>query len=253
MRDLINLVEGRNLEQHPGFQTWFAGSKAVLEDGSPQVCYHGTFEDFAEFAHISPNRRSYGFNRLGFWFDTDPRTPEYFAGYDQRPFGSGPHGVIMPCYLSVKKPLYMDSEGLWGEDAEKLQLFYDMRQRHIGGLTRNGLKLTADIDGQPFDMDLFRRLGDEVRVIERNYEKTDGWHRLMAHLPNGVKSKDHEVDEFKAAMIAEGYDGIYISDTLADHGSRNYTTTNWWVVFHPNQIKSAFARNFDGSSSDIRN
>lgn len=266
MRDLINIMEAsptiERVIQHPGFQSWFAGSKVVDGDGHPAVCYHGTFEDFAEFRHESENRKSYGFNRLGYWFDVDPRTPSYFAGVGAHRIDSLPDGVagggnVMPCFLRVTKPLYMDSEGLWGDDVEKMQEYYALHKRYNaygreeqrGLRTEDGQTFIAKSDGLPFDRARYEELGKEVHALEASYQKSDGWHRLMAHLPNGVKSKDHEVDEFKAAVMAEGYDGIYISDTLADHGSRNYETSHWWIVFDPKNIKSVFAKDFTDSEN----
>jgi hypothetical protein len=269
MRDLIDLVEAANpverVLQHPGFQRWFQGSKVVDGDGHPVVCYHGTFEDVTEFKHASENRKSYGFNRLGFWFDVDPRTPSYFAGVasdrtDSLPAGAGGGGNVMPCFLRVTKPLYMDSEGLWGDDADKMREYYALHKRYnaSGRENERGLKtedggstFMAKSDGQPFDRARYELLGREVRALEASYQRTDGWHRLMAHLPRGVKSNDQEVDEFKAAIMAEGYDGIYISDTLADHGSRDYESSHWWLVFDPKNIKSIFAKEFRADSADL--
>jgi antirestriction protein len=51
--------------------------------------------------------------------------------------------------------------------------------------------------------------------------------------------------------MAEGYDGIYISDTLADHGSRDYESSHWWLVFDPKNIKSIFAKEFRADSADL--
>ncbi len=50
----------------------------------------------------------------------------------------------------------------------------------------------------------------------------------------------------------EGYDGIHLQDTLVDGGSRGGRSTDWWIVFRSNQIKSAIsARQFDPASDDI--
>ena len=68
------------LWDRPGFKQWFEGSKVCGPNGDPLIAFHGSFEQFTEFKLHSEKRQAYGFNRLGFWFDIDPRTPEYFAG-----------------------------------------------------------------------------------------------------------------------------------------------------------------------------
>lgn len=65
----------------PEFKAWFGRSKVVDQNGNPRVVFHGTFEDFKVFKLESEKRRAHNFNRLGFWFDVHPETPNYFAGH----------------------------------------------------------------------------------------------------------------------------------------------------------------------------
>lgn len=197
----------KSLWERPGFAEWFEGSKVCAPNGTPLMAFHGSFESFAEFKLDSENRRSYGFNRLGYWFDIDPRTPEYFAGYGDEHFmtrETAKGGSVMPCVLSIKKPLHLDSEFVYGNDDE------------------------------------------ESRNVKS--DRIDAWDNLMNLLPKRAKSSAAEVDAFRNQLISEGYDGIYLGDTAADFGTRNYVGTDWWIAFHPNQIKSIMAPKFSNSN-----
>ena len=267
MRDLINIVEKSLLPgtDTPEFQNWFKGSWVVDKQGKPIVCYHGTFEDFAEFSYSPKNRTSYGFNRLGFWFDTDPRTPAWLAGYEED--GRYPNvGSIYPCYLSIKKPFYLDSEYLFGEDQEHMRelaarvkeygkLFHSAKRDQYGN--------ARGPDGQPIrlpDGSIFtdrhyqnatKEYDNFVEKLGNNQHRIDGFWKLMELLPDGIKSKTEDVVKFQQELISEGYDGIFLGDTIADFSSRNYETTHWWIAFHPNQIKSIFAKEFNPESGNI--
>ena len=240
MREYISIVENALMEYpiakgaEASFQSWFAGSKVVDKDGKPLVCYHGTFEDFVTFSHATERRASHGFNRLGFWFDVDPRTPSYFAGYDEkRPesnIGSG-GGNVMPCYLSIKKPYAIHSEVFWDWDREEvIKLNKELREINSRKNPREYELKVREI----------KQLND--KLLQR--ERIDGWSRLMELLPNGVKSSTQEVVNFQKELISEGYDGIFLGETIADYGTRDNRSTDWWIAFRPNQIKSVFAKEF---------
>lgn len=245
-----------DLKDREGFSEWFAGSKVCGPTGDPLIAFHGSFEQFTEFKHQSDNRRSYGFNRLGFWFDVDPRTPEYFAGGKS----------IMPCVLSIKNPFHLDSEFIYTPDIEELRtLSADFKEVSGAKMSarRDNLGNLVDREGNPIILKNGKRLNDDLyRTIERahdekrreilSYEneasqRIDGFHSLMKMLPRGAKSTDAEVDAFKADLIQQGYDGIYLGDTAADFATRDYVGTDWWIAFRPNQIKSIFAKSFSDS------
>ncbi len=258
------------LADRPGFSEWFSGSKVCAPDGSPLIAFHGSFEQFSEFKLQSENRRAYGFNRLGYWFDIDPRTPAHFAGYTHDIMASERQptvGGVMPCVLSIKKPFHLDSEFIYRADTDELKQLEDelriwddlymVQARHddLGNLRhKNGGRLLTP-DGKPFDEMKYRKMKkhrDEVRtriikIGDMAGDRIDGWDTLMKQLPRGAKSTDAEVDAFRNELIADGHDGIYLGDTAADFGTRDYAGTDWWIAFHPNQIKSIFAQSFSDS------
>lgn len=259
MRDYINLIERAQnpVINSPAFQNWFKGSKVVDKHGQPLVCYHGTYEDFSKFSYQSENVISYGFNRLGFWFDVDPRTPAYFAGYDEN-HSNQSMGSVYPCYLNIKKPFFLDSEYLFGEDQQKIRELSKNFQEysklfHSG--TRDRLGNMVLPNGKFFDERLYRNakkeLDDFQEKLGGSANRIDGFWRMIDLLPNGFQSTTKEVVNFQKELIAEGHDGIYLGDTIADFATRNFDTTHWWIAFHPNQIKSVFAKEFNADSDDI--
>ncbi len=258
MRRYIDIITERQQPALPqGFSEWFAGSKVVDQAGNPQVCYHGTYEEFASFSYSgSPGKTvgSSGFNRVGFWFDTDPGVPNWLAGTDIRSAGQMSAGVVMPVYLSIKNPFWLNSEMLWDEDRQTVldltaritpmsKAFYDSKRDPLGNYRMP--------DGSVFDELLWRKLvkqRDELQDrLGDGRERSDSFWRLMKLLPDGMDSSTEEVAAFQQELINEGHDGIYMADTIADWGHRNYSTTDWWIAFHPNQIKSIYAKSVSDS------
>lgn len=257
--------------ERPGFKEWFAGSHVCAPNGEPLIAFHGSFEQFSEFKLVSERRRSYGFNRLGYWFDIDPRTPEYFAGYTGKTITTKVGG-IMPCVLSIKKPFSLDSEFIYTPDVEALNaisVLYDEISELKWSASHDSLgNLVNRETGEPLLLRDGRRLTDTLsRKIENEYDekrraimtyehdmetgpRIDAFGELMKMLPNGAKSTDAEVEAFKQQLIAEGHDGIYLGDTAADFKTRGFAGTDWWIAFYPNQIKSIYAKSFT-SSPDI--
>jgi hypothetical protein len=243
----------KSLWEREGFKEWFQGSHVAAPNGEPLVAFHGSYERFTEFKLHSEKRRAYGFNRLGYWFDIDPRTPEYFAGFSHRgkQASANSEGGVMPCVLSIKKPFSLDSEFIYTDDIKKL----DDANKELVRLNdlRNDKTLSAiDQDNAHQKHYEFNKKYDELRRKIMAYEhetseRIDGFHTLMKLLPKGAKSTDAEVDAFRESLIAEGHDGIYLGDTAADFGTRAYAGTDWWIAFHPNQIKSIFAQSFSDS------
>jgi hypothetical protein len=254
------------LQERTGFSKWFEGSRVVGPTGKPLIAFHGSFEQFMEFKLESERRRAYGFNRLGFWFDVDPRTPAYFAGYIDNKAGGSSVGGIMPCVLSIKKPFHLDSEYIYSSEVTDLLLLRD-RFREVSRLythsSRDNLGNIVDRNGERVYLSSGELLTPSLyRDISRKYDekkakliapdgtgapRIDGFDRLLKLLPKGAKSRDADVDAFRRELEAEGHDGIYLGDTAADFESRGFSSTDWWIAFKPNQIKSIFAKSFSDS------
>lgn len=57
-----DLTSHDSILENPTFRSWFGKSKVVDPNGLPLVCYHGTFQEFAEFKHKSERVKSHGFD-----------------------------------------------------------------------------------------------------------------------------------------------------------------------------------------------
>lgn len=93
--------------QTPAFDAWFAGSKVVDEDGRPQVLYHATTGDFAEF---KPGGTDPKISGPAIWMtDSKDRQP---AMHNTAVRGGGfRDGTnVMPLYASIKRPLLIDDK-----------------------------------------------------------------------------------------------------------------------------------------------
>lgn len=128
------------------FRNWFAGSKVIDDDGGPLVMYHGTHGE-RDIQTFTWDRWPGTINAVGAWFASDADTAAKFAGRE---------GQVMPVYLSIKNPLYVDSFeellAMWQEraggndrlqkgDPEKLRAW--LRDQGYDGLSMSG----NDMDG----------------------------------------------------------------------------------------------------------
>jgi Inorganic Pyrophosphatase/ADP-Ribosyltransferase in polyvalent proteins/Large polyvalent protein associated domain 39/Large polyvalent protein-associated domain 3 len=84
--------------QTPAFKSWFAGSKAVDEDGKPLVVYHGTRYKFDAFEPTQP--RAAAGNPVGIYFTDDPREAEQFA--EDVDGATDARSRVVPAYLSIR-------------------------------------------------------------------------------------------------------------------------------------------------------
>jgi hypothetical protein len=260
MRNFINLIEGfidakyrvgtrtsittqPDVLNNPAFIKWFGKSKVSTTDGHPLVCYHGTYQDFTTFKPIGDNKLSHAFNRLGYWFDVNAETPSHFAGYQQNLQGTA--GSVMPCFLRIVKPFFLDSEYVFDSDRDELvaarNAYFDLHKEVMKGKAGSNLmKKTQEAEKN------YNKLKKELEEI-----RSDGFWRLMKLLPNGAKSSSIEVAEFRDMLMSEGHDGIYLGDTTADWGTRGHKVTDWWITFHPNQIKSIYSKEFNPDSEHV--
>lgn len=241
MRQFINLIERANVLDNSEFKAWFAGSKVIDNDNKPLVCYHGTFRDFAKFENHDNGWAGNGFNRIGFWFDVAPETPNWLAGYEEG-YGVSTGANVKPCYLSIKNPIIFTGEMIWEEDISNIQtLRKNMSDAfNYWNAVKNGASwLSSEAELK------YRNAGRAYDTAMSRFMKDDPWTRLRRLLPNGENATTSQVAEFQQECIVQGYDGIHLVQTMADAASRNYRPTDWWIAFKPNQIKSIFNQNYN--------
>lgn len=112
--------EGRLQTDTPAFRNWFGESKVVDAEGNPLVMYHGTVVDITEFSRSSGSTFSYGSSTDsgGIFFATDPTDASYYTTGSR---GIEPGGNIIPAYLTVQNPVYLNEPMSLQEQAELLK------------------------------------------------------------------------------------------------------------------------------------
>lgn len=88
--------EGVDQKNTPAFKEWFGDSKVVDSNGEPLVVYHGTIKAFNEF-----NTTDFGaLLGKGSYFTASESEARQYSGQGTR---------IVPAYLSIENPYYVDS------------------------------------------------------------------------------------------------------------------------------------------------
>lgn len=111
-------------ESSEQFQQWFGDSKVVSDDGAPLRVYHGTLAQFDEFdlAHVGANTSASN-TPLGFFFIADRELAKQFAidTADIERRGESPR--VIEAYLSIKKPMRLNREAFFGDEAQAATLY----------------------------------------------------------------------------------------------------------------------------------
>lgn len=87
------------------FYKWFGDSKVVDEQGRPLVVYHGTNAEFDTFDTKRIGKQDYGFYGKGFYFTENKYVAEDYA--KSSAFDEG-EPIVMPVYLNLKNPFFME-------------------------------------------------------------------------------------------------------------------------------------------------
>ncbi len=100
-------MRARTIIESADFDRWFAGSKAVDQDGAPKRVFHGTPNP--GFSEFDSGKRGTNHDTLAarkaFWFASDPETSDYFS----QQYGGG---ATYPSFLRITNPLIVDHSGL---------------------------------------------------------------------------------------------------------------------------------------------
>lgn len=229
---------GQVISSLENFWNWFGGSKIVDKDGRPLVVYHGTSKDFdifnmgkisdEEFDHLyTANIRSGADPTafLGSHFADNVETANMFTKKIYSHDGSS--GNVVPVYLKIENML---------ELSEK-ELQHNIKKQSMLGF--NAVDREFEYSEEFHDM-----TEDE---FEKKY-RTDLNFRIYIH--DNILGEDHSDAISFAMSLAEEYrktldkniDGIKYTNDV--EGGVSY------IVFNPNQIKSAIGNNGNYSNRD---
>lgn len=190
----------------PAFKRWFGDSKVVDADGKPLVVYHGTTGDIRQF-----DRSRLGENtgaesaKAGFFFTDDTITAESYANY------AATDARVAALLAEADKA---ERKGDWDAydakvvEAEQLEASFADPGNRLGG--QNVVPVYLAIQNP--------------LVVDAQGENAVGF-----DIPAAIKR-----------AMKEGFDGIIIRNFDDAAGLVNRNATHY-VVFHPEQIKSATA------------
>lgn len=205
------------------FWRWFSDSKVVDDNGRPLVVYHGTGSDFTEFkvtgtGAATGNTGLYG---EGAYFS---QSAEYAGKYAVNlGFGDVKNPNIIPAYLSMQNPAFMNLRAGYEADAAQ------------STKTARALLDAALKDG----------LGEQVASTLRSYIERKQFASFMIdlyiHYGNGTGVTE--------LMKRAGFDGALMYGDLGK--GRTLVEA---VAFDPATVKSATGNSgaFDPKSKDIR-
>ncbi|HEX5426652.1 MAG TPA: hypothetical protein VFW94_24280 [Candidatus Acidoferrales bacterium] len=171
------LIQYRFEQTHtPEFKKWFAGSKAVGEDGKPLVVYHGTQANFGSF---DPNKLGdsnwHPSADTGFFFSASPLVASNFSGRRDERLGGDPYrggANVIPAYVSIKNPFEISNA-----DWKKFL-------RAANSQMASGKDLRASLEAKGYDG--IHVIGDPEDQPKRFNEQ--GWDQWVAFHPEQIKS-----------------------------------------------------------------
>lgn len=199
------------------FKRWFGNSKVIDESGKPLIVYHGSNADFTVFDKAKIAIDNLG---TGFYFSNEDIANSYANRRTQERGGKENTYAV---YLKMEKPLDFRNvtyeQAIEANKQEFLSFGFDEAEAQ-----RQAAEL---VDGFIADTKRFNEKTDFAIALPDN--KSEGMQRFI---------KNEGIDGF----IVPGKDKASGKDGIA------------YVVFEPNQIKSATNNNGDFSSenSDIR-
>ena len=211
------------------FKNWFGDSKVVDEDGKPLVVYHGTSSKFEVFDYdkIGTNGTSEG---VGFYFTDDKSTAEDYQKKD---------GQVMPVYVSITKPLKLDSHYLSFDDVKNI--IYKAAELQAEEYEEDLKDTFVSNYADTYSMD-FEYAVEEAAVMIFSEDKTD-----LDMLGEIAYSANSEFAN-KATTIVTGYDGVITKG----YGNLGKAGGNFYIPFNNTQIKSVENKGtFDESNANI--
>ncbi|MEJ8837644.1 GNAT family N-acetyltransferase [Ramlibacter sp. AN1133] len=212
-RDITHSL-ARQVTESPAFRGWF-GDSVATEDGKPGSKPLVAFHGTtADFQAFRPHERRGEQLGFGVHFTSDPAFASRYAG-DAKIARRGSSPQVLPVYLAISKPLVADA--VVEEGTPEFALAEKLA----------GSKLITVVDDRG---------------------------RRTAYLQNAI---DATSGARAARLIQEaGYDGVRYQSRILEpgaHGSRSVADAQSWVVFRPEQIKSAIGNSgaFDALRSEI--
>lgn len=163
------------MKLNENFWKWFENSKITDEIGKPIICYHSTNKDFDKFEN----------KELGYHFGTiiSAHNRLKFKFKDQQLINES----IIPVYLKIENPIYMDDIGIWNDVDEIVSELIN------------------------------------VNVIDNNTEFIKRYDNMLKLSKNKQdKIKNNILDDIVHHIVSLKYDGIIYNNLSEDVGGQSY-------------------------------
>lgn len=245
IRDAGSFVNTKfeNVTQTQQFKRWFGdwqknpkrASKVVNADGTPKIVYHGTNADFWTF-DLGKSGQNFGDVSDGLIFFTNKRDryPDSAADYARKAAENGGKERVIECYLDIKKPLHLYSDGFYtptayfDHNAESIYSQY-LKGDYDGIIIENSNKSADDsiiymvdnptqIKSATENIGTFDKGNPDIR-----YELRDNQGRELTKA-QAEKFKDSQVRD-KDGRLKTVYHGssavfnVFSADFMSQHGS----------------------------------
>lgn len=234
---LDNIFESN--KQNDAFWRWFQGSKVVNDDGSPKEVYHGTPNTFDSFD-----------TSLIFLTDNKRLASDYSSS--KRFIDKG--NVINPKIKAIMGKDYGSNDlNILIKDLVSTGLF-KVERKYSSPYSNEMSNMLVNTDTDDETNADYTRVDLIKRWLSRSYE--GGILRLYARIvkPFVIDAKGRRFDnlngngsgiaeDFVKEAKAKGCDGIIIYNVV----DGNMRKVNEYIVFSPNQVKSAYDNNGDYS------
>ena len=243
IRDAGSFVNTKfeNVTQTQQFKRWFGdwqknpkrASKVVNADGTPKIVYHGTNADFWTF-DLGKSGQNFGDVSEGLIFFTNKRDgyPDSAADYARKAAENGGKERVIECYLDIKKPLHLYSDGFYtptayfDHNAESIYSQY-LKGDYDGIIIENSNKSADDSIIYMVDNPTqIKSATDNIGTFDRNnpdirYQLRDKRDTEYAKLAKDPEKNEKRLSQLvEQAAKAAGYDS-----PLLYHGTQSFGFT----------------------------
>jgi hypothetical protein len=248
------LASKKEITEKPEFKSWFGDSKAVDEDGSPKIVFHGTAKSFDVFDPNLTGARTIvdtgDFGKAAYFADS----PEVAGGYatssklSQPSEYVGPQGTVEDLQKIVNRAISDPNvKAREGDAARSVMRFMNDDVSFKDAMARAG------------DADLASKFGGSLRPVGEFNENIMPVY-LKAENPLVLKNAEdfRKLREF--AKVSNEDEWFNLSPTeqakaIQDKGYDSVHDVSYgqWAVFDPRQVKSAIGNRgtFDPSNPSI--
>jgi hypothetical protein len=202
----------------PAFKKWFGdwendpknASKVVDENGEPLVVYHGSQENFDEFAKKYPKHPRNGYEVEGYWFtSSDENAKNYTRENPNFIKESDKPGVIYKVFLNIKNPIVFD---MGNSKSPNSKIFDEM------GWPAN---LQSRVSWKDLQQAVYRNKSIHDGVVFDNIKDTLLATNFQVFKPNQIKSATENEGTFDEGDFSIRKQKLSDVDQIVDTAKKN--------------------------------